>query len=99
MSHVRRHGGHSRGRGPHTGQSRECALVSRSWPVNVIGRLVQLTLGLLIASAGIWLSIRANLGVASWEVLHIALADRLGIGVGTASIGVGALLVTIVAIL
>ena len=73
--------------------------MSRRWPVSLGGRFVQLTAGLLIASTGIWLSIRANLGVASWEVLHIALADRLGIGVGTASIGVGALLVTIVALL
>jgi len=73
--------------------------VSRAWPVSVAGRLVQLVVGLLIASTGIWLSIRANLGVASWEVLHIALAQRLGIGVGTASIGVGAILVTMVALL
>ena len=73
--------------------------MSRQWPVSRGGRFIQLTVGLLIASTGIWLSIRANLGVASWEVLHIALADRLGIGVGTASIGVGAVLVTIVALL
>ena len=73
--------------------------MSPRWPVSSSGRLVQLTVGLLIASTGIWLSIRANLGVASWEVLHIALAERLGIGVGTASIGVGAMLVTLVVLL
>ncbi|WP_406033136.1 hypothetical protein OG801_01570 [Nocardioides sp. NBC_00163] len=73
--------------------------MSRHWPVSRGGRFIQLAVGLLIAATGIWLSIRANLGVASWEVLHIALADRLGIGVGTASIGVGVLLVTIVALL
>lgn len=73
--------------------------MSGRWPVSRGGRFVQLTAGLLIASTGIWLSIRADLGVASWEVLHIALADRIGIGVGTASIGVGALLVTVVALL
>ncbi|HEY9566172.1 MAG TPA: hypothetical protein VIR30_20620 [Nocardioides sp.] len=73
--------------------------MSRHWPVSRGGRFIQLAVGLLIAATGIWLSIRADLGVASWEVLHIALADRLGIGVGTASIGVGVLLVTIVALL
>ena len=43
------------------------------------------------SSVGIWLTIRAGLGVASWEVLHIALAERFGIGIGTASMLVGAL--------
>ena len=48
---------------------------------------------------GIWLTIRAGLGVASWEVLHIAMARRLGIGIGTASMLVGACLVVLVAVL
>ena len=55
--------------------------------------------GLLVASVGIWLTIRAGLGVASWEVLHIALAQRLGIGVGTASMLVGSCLVLLVSVL
>lgn len=63
------------------------------------GRVGQLLFGLVVASAGIWLTIRANLGVASWEVLHIALAHRLGIGIGTASIAVGSVLVAVVAAL
>lgn len=53
----------------------------------------------MVTSVGIWLTIRANLGVASWEVLHIALARRLDVGVGTASIAVGSLLVALVAAL
>lgn len=67
------------------------------WPTTVPGRVGQLVFGLTLASVGIWLSIRARLGVASWEVLHIALAQRLDIGVGTASIVVGSLLVAVVA--
>ena len=55
--------------------------------------------GLVVAAVGISLTIRAGLGVASWEVLHIALAERLGAGIGTASILVGACLVVLVAVL
>jgi uncharacterized membrane protein YczE len=61
--------------------------------------VIQLLFGLIVASAGIWLTIRADLGVASWEVLHIALAQHLGIGIGTASIAIGCLLVAVVAAL
>jgi uncharacterized membrane protein YczE len=70
-----------------------------SWPSAVPGRVGQLLFGLVVAAAGIWLTIRANFGVASWEVLHIALAHRLGIGVGTASIAIGSLLAAVVATL
>ena len=54
--------------------------------------------GLAISAVGIWLTIQARLGVAPWEVLHIGLASRLGVGVGTASILVGAVLVVTVAL-
>lgn len=70
-----------------------------TWPKTLPGRAGQLVVGLVMASVGIWLSIRADLGVASWEVLHIALAQRLGVGVGTASIAVGAIIVAVVAAL
>lgn len=69
------------------------------WPTSRTGRGVQLIGGLLVSSVGIWLTIRAGLGVASWEVLHIALADRMGIGIGTASMLVGAVLVLLVVVL
>jgi uncharacterized membrane protein YczE len=67
------------------------------WPLTAGVRIVQLLCGLLISALGIWVTIQARLGVAPWEVLHIGLADRAGIGVGTASILVGALLVALVA--
>jgi uncharacterized membrane protein YczE len=66
------------------------------WPTTVGGRVVQLLGGLVVSAVGIWLTIQARLGVAPWEVLHIGLASRVGIGVGTASILVGALLVVTV---
>jgi uncharacterized protein len=58
---------------------------------------VQLLCGLVVSAVGIWLTIQARLGVAPWEVLHIGLAHRAGVGIGTASILVGALLVVVVA--
>lgn len=69
------------------------------WPTSVLGRVGQLVGGLLVAAVGISLTIRAGLGVASWEVLHIALAEHLATGVGTASMLVGALLVLLVGVL
>ncbi len=69
------------------------------WPRGRPGRVVQLLGGLVVSATGIWLTIRAALGVAPWEVLHVGLAERLGVGVGTASIAVGALLVAVVAAL
>ena len=69
------------------------------WPASVLGRVAQLVGGLIVAAVGICMTIRAGLGVASWEVLHIALAERLATGVGTASMLVGALLVLLVGVL
>jgi uncharacterized membrane protein YczE len=63
------------------------------------GRVAQLLGGLVVSATGIWLTIRAALGVAPSEVRHIGLADRSGVGVGTASIAMGLLLVAVVAAL
>jgi uncharacterized membrane protein YczE len=68
------------------------------WPIRRPGRTVQLLVGLVISAVGIWLTIEARLGVAPWEVLHIGLATKAGIGIGTASIVTGAALVVVVAI-
>lgn len=38
---------------------------------------------------GLGLAIAADLGAAPWDVLHQGLSERLGISVGSASIGVG----------
>lgn len=45
--------------------------------------------GLLIMSLGIVLTIKADLGVSSWDVLHIGLYYRLGLTIGTWTILTG----------
>lgn len=56
-------------------------------------RTAQLVAGLVAVGTGVALIIRAELGVASWDVLHVALSDRTGSSVGTvaAVVGVGAI--------
>lgn len=55
----------------------------------VARRLPRLLLGLLVGGTGIGLTIRAELGLAPWDVLHQGLAERAGLTVGTAVILVG----------
>ena len=52
-------------------------------------RLVRCLAGLVLLGIGLGLTVAADLGLAPWDVLHQGLADRLGITIGTASIGVG----------
>ncbi len=55
-------------------------------------RTLQLLAGLLAVGSGIGMLIRADLGVASWDVLHVGLAGVTGWTVGTTAmvVGVGA---------
>lgn len=46
-------------------------------------------LGLVLLGIGLGLVIVADLGASPWDVLHTGLGERLGISTGTASIGVG----------
>ena len=46
-------------------------------------------LGLVLLGVGLGLVVAADLGAAPWDVLHQGLSERLGITIGTASIGVG----------
>jgi uncharacterized membrane protein YczE len=62
-------------------------------------RSLQLVSGLLAVGIGVALLIRADLGVASWDVLHVALADRSGVSVGTVSLVVGVGAVGLAAVL
>lgn len=50
-------------------------------------------IGLLIMSFGISLMIRANLGSAPWDVLHIGLFYQYGLSIGTWSIIIGFLII------
>jgi uncharacterized membrane protein YczE len=54
-------------------------------------RIARCLLGLVLLGVGIGLTVEADLGVSPWDVLHQGLAERLGITIGTASIGVGLL--------
>lgn len=46
----------------------------------------------MLLGVGLGLTVVADLGVAPWDVLHQGLSERLGITIGTASIGVGVVL-------
>lgn len=52
-------------------------------------RLVRCFVGLVMLGVGLGLTIAADLGVSPWDVLHQGLSKRLDISIGTASIGVG----------
>jgi uncharacterized protein len=52
-------------------------------------RTLQLLTGLIAVGVGVGLVISAELGVASWDVLHVGLAELTGWSVGMASIAVG----------
>lgn len=58
-------------------------------------RLVRLMGGLLLYALGIAVTLKANVGYAPWEVLHTGLANTLGISIGTASIGLGLIIILV----
>lgn len=56
---------------------------------NFTKRFCLLILGLFLYALGAVLTIKAHIGYAPWDVLHVGLSKTLGISIGTASIGVG----------
>jgi len=64
-----------------------------------ICRLVRLTLGLFLYSLGIVITLKAHVGYAPWDVLHVGLAKTVGISIGLASILVGVLIVLVTVLL
>jgi uncharacterized membrane protein YczE len=52
-------------------------------------RLPRLVGGLVLFGAGIGLMVRADLGLAPWDVFHQGLAERAGLSIGTATILTG----------
>jgi uncharacterized membrane protein YczE len=58
--------------------------------VSRLVRPLQLLAGLFLAAFGIVLTLRANLGVSPWDVLHGGLADRTGLSFGVVVQLVGA---------
>jgi uncharacterized membrane protein YczE len=75
----------------HRARERAAASPARTSPRRTRrqARTLQLVSGLLAVGLGVALLIRADLGVASWDVLHVALAVRSGVSVGTVSLVVG----------
>lgn len=55
-------------------------------------RLLRLFFGLFLYAVGIVLTMKANIGYASWEVFHAGLSTVFGIQIGTISILVGLVL-------
>jgi len=53
-------------------------------------RLLRCAGGLTIFAVGIALIIRADLGLAPWDVFHQGVSDRLGVGIGVVMIATGA---------
>jgi uncharacterized membrane protein YczE len=62
-------------------------------------RFIRLFIGLFICSLSIAFMINANLGLSPWDVLHQGIANKMGITIGTATIGVGFIVVVLDAIL
>jgi len=62
-------------------------------------RLASLTWGLLLYSLGIALTLNAQIGYAPWDTFHVGLANTLQISIGTSSIGVGLVIMTITILL
>ena len=55
-------------------------------------RLVRLVVGQVLFAASLALLVRSEAGATPWDVLHLGLHRQLGVSVGTASFGVGVLL-------
>lgn len=55
-------------------------------------RLLRCIFGLALFGLGITLFIRADLGLAPWDVFHKGLSEKIGVSIGSVIIGVGALL-------
>ncbi|MGZ8455021.1 MAG: YczE/YyaS/YitT family protein [Gemmatirosa sp.] len=60
---------------------------------DLLRRWAQLVFGFLGWGAAVAFMVRSGLGVGPWDALHQGLHRQLGIGIGTASIGVGVLVV------
>lgn len=60
------------------------------WPADRrIERTLRCVLGLVVFGTGLSLIIRAELGLAPWDVFHQGVADRVGLGIGTVIILTG----------
>jgi uncharacterized protein len=61
----------------------------------VLLRLLRLIFGLFLYALGIVITLKAYVGYAPWDVLHVGLAKTTGMTIGVASILVGILIVAV----
>lgn len=64
--------------------------------MQVLLRLMKLILGLFLCSFGIIIMIRGGVGYSPWEVFHVGIAKTVGLTLGTITIGVGVVVVSVV---
>jgi uncharacterized membrane protein YczE len=63
--------------------------------VEMAKKLIRLIIGLFLCSVGIVMSVKANLGVAPWDVLHTGLTAITDFTLGQVSIGVGLIIIVV----
>lgn len=61
----------------------------------ILFRSVKASIGLIIYAFGLFLTIKANIGVAPWDVLALGITNYLPITLGQATIGLGVVIVGI----
>lgn len=66
---------------------------NNSLATNFILRLLRLILGLFLYALGIVVTLKAHVGYAPWDVLHVGLASTIGVSIGLASILVGVIII------
>ncbi|MCL1874709.1 MAG: hypothetical protein FWF87_00455 [Synergistaceae bacterium] len=63
--------------------------------LNFINRFIRLIFGLFLYSLGVVLTIKGDIGLLTWDVLHQGISIHVGITMGQASITVGFVIVAI----
>jgi uncharacterized membrane protein YczE len=62
---------------------------------NVLFSIIRASFGLMIFGVGVCFTLHAGIGVAPWDTFQLGLAHVFGIQYGTATMGVGALLLLV----
>jgi hypothetical protein len=75
------------------GQSKEIMLKPIRWNT-FLRDFIRIQIGFILFGLAITLMIRGNIGTSAWVVLEAALAERLGITVGTMTVIMGFLVLT-----
>lgn len=60
-----------------------------------IKNIIRVIFGFFLFALGIMITVKADFGLAPWDVFHIGLAERLGITFGTVVIIVGVIIIVI----